>query len=198
LWEVIVVDDGSSDGTDSFLPNFSLPYNLRYIRQTNQGAGAARRAGVETARGEFLLFCNDDTIACSTLLAEHLRVHQEHPREKLAVLGEFQPSELCPERALSLWVNTSPFFFPQQTLQAGHLYGSSYFVTCNLSISREAVLAAGNFDSTFRVAEDTELGARLEKMGFRVFYHPLAMATHEHGQFTTEDLLRRGTRYGAA
>src|SRR5262249_22621170 len=113
LWEVIVVDDGSTDGTVSFCQEIALPFQLTYLRQANQGAGAARRAGVEAARGEFVLLCNDDTIASSTLLSEHLRIHTAHRREKWAVLGDFQPSELCAERALSLWVNTSPFLFAQ-------------------------------------------------------------------------------------
>jgi len=198
LWEVIVVDDGSTDGTESFCLSLKLPYALQYLRQANAGPGAARRAGVEAARGEFVLLCNDDTVGSSTLLSEHLRVHFQHPREKWAVLGNFNASELCAERALSLWVHTSSFFFPQITLRAGQQYGASYFVTCNLSIRREAILAVGNFDPAFRVAEDTELGARLEKSGYRVHYHPAAHSMHEHHRFVTADLLRRAKFYGAA
>jgi len=48
------------------------------------------------------------------------------------------------------------------------------------------------------VAEDTELGARLEQRGYKVLYHPAAHATHEHGEFTTRDLLRRAESYGKA
>jgi transposase InsO family protein len=127
-----------------------------------------------------------------------LCIHLKNSREKWAVLGQFQASESCAERALSLWVNTSSFFFPQQSLKAGQVCGASYFVTCNLSLRREAILAVGNFDPAFRVAEDTELGARMEKAGYRVFYHPTAHATHEHPQFTTSDLLRRAAQYGVA
>ena len=198
LWEAIVVDDGSTDDTESFCVALQLPYAMRLVRQANAGAGAARRAGVEAARGEFLLLCNDDTVASSTLLSEHLRVHHEHPREKCAVLGQFHPSELCAERALSLWVHTSPFFFPQGSLKDGQICGASYFVTCNLSIRREAILVVGNFDPAFRVAEDTELGARLEKAGYHVRYHSAAHAMHEHAQFTSGDLLRRARQYGSA
>jgi len=193
-----VVDDGSTDGTESFCLSLKLPYVLQFVRQANGGTGAARRAGVEAARGEFVLLCNDDTVASSTLLAEHLRVHLEHPREKWAVLGQFQASELCAERALSHWVHTSTFLFPQNALKSSQLCGASHFVTCNLSIRRDAILAAGNFDPAFRVAEDTDLGARMEKSGYRVFYHPAAHAMHEHSQFTTSSLLRRAAQYGAA
>jgi GT2 family glycosyltransferase len=197
-WEVVVVDDGGSDGAAQLCRESAFPFSLRYQKQENRGAGAARRAGVEAARGEYVLLINDDTIASSTLLAEHLKVHLGNPREKWAVLGNFLPSELCAERALSLWVNTSSFFFPHQTLKSGQLCGAPFFVTCNLSIRRDALLEAGNFDPRFRVAEDTEMGARLVNRGYRVRYHPDARATHEHGRFTLEDLLTRARRYGHA
>jgi GT2 family glycosyltransferase/SAM-dependent methyltransferase/glycosyltransferase involved in cell wall biosynthesis len=197
-WEAIVVDDGSSDATQDFCENVLLPFPLHYFRQENQGPGAARRNGVEHARGEFLLLCNDDTIASSNLLAEHLSVQRQHPGGKRAVLGEFRYSESVGTRALSLFVNTSVFFFPQSTLKKDSLYDQAYFVTCNLSVRREEVLKAGNFDPRFRVAEDTELGTRLVQNGLRVIYHPEAIAWHEHAQFTTNDLLRRARAYGTA
>jgi len=125
-------------------------------------------------------------------------VHREHPNEKWAVLGNFVPSDETAARALSFFVNISEFFFPQKTLKARELYDQTYFVTCNLSVRRDAVLAAGNFDPTFRVAEDTELGTRLLQRGYRVRYHPDAVAWHEHASFTTDDLIRRAQRYGVA
>ena len=194
-----MVDDGSTDGTEELCRNIVLPCPpVRYFRQHNQGAGAARRKGVEMARSDLILFFNDDTIAGSNLLVEHLTVHRRNPREKWAVLGGFAASHECAHRALSLWVNTSTFFFPQQNLQAGQLYDQTYFITCNLSIRRDAVLDAGSFDPQFRVAEDTELGTRLVKNGFRVKFHPAAGATHEHSRFTANDLQRRARSYGAA
>jgi GT2 family glycosyltransferase/SAM-dependent methyltransferase/glycosyltransferase involved in cell wall biosynthesis len=197
-WEAVVVDDGSDDDTTVLCQETLLPFSLRYLRQENQGPGAARRAGVEGARGEYLLLCNDDTVASSNLLTEHLAAQRQHPHEKRAILGEFRYSESVGTRALSLFVNTSVFFFPQSTLKKDRLYDQAYFVTCNLSIRREEVLKAGNFDPQFRVAEDTELGARLVQNGVRVIYHPEAIAWHEHAQFSMRDLLRRAEAYGAA
>jgi GT2 family glycosyltransferase/SAM-dependent methyltransferase/glycosyltransferase involved in cell wall biosynthesis len=197
-WEAVVVDDGSTDETPALCKNILLPFSLRYLRQENQGPGAARRAGVEAARGEYLLLCNDDTVASSNLLTEHLAAQRQHLHEKRAILGEFRYSESVGTRALSLFVNTSVFFFPQSTLKKDGLYDQAYFVTCNLSIRRDEVLKAGNFDPHFRVAEDTELGARLVQNGVRVLYHPEAIAWHEHAHFSTRDLLRRAEAYGAA
>ncbi len=196
-WEIVVVDDGSTDGTEELCRSFTHPSsNLKFIQQENQGAGAARRTGIEAARGEFVLLMNDDTVATSNLLAKHLKVQRQSSRENLAVLGSFRPSEECVHRALSFWINHSKFLFPQNTLKPGFYQESAYFISCNLSIRRDAVLEAGNFDPRFRVAEDTELGTRLMRKGYRVLFHPEADAWHEHGQFTLNDLLRRARAYG--
>jgi len=197
-FEVIVVDDGSSDGTEAFCRGFKAGYQLTYLRQSNAGAGAARRHGVEHARGEYLLMFNDDTIASPNLLAKHLQAQKAHLGKKLAVLGDFRYPPAASARALSYFLTRNPFLFPQVTLNPGVHSHSALFVTCNLSVPREAVLSVGSFDARFRVAEDTDLGIRLMKMGYRVLYVPEAMATHEHLPFTMGDLLRRAESYGPA
>jgi GT2 family glycosyltransferase/SAM-dependent methyltransferase/glycosyltransferase involved in cell wall biosynthesis len=197
-WETVVVDDGSTDDTAAVCQQQLFPFHLKYVAQKNRGAGAARRKGVEIAQGKFVLLGNDDTIASSNLLVEHLSVHRRRSGEKLAVLGEFRHSQDVGKSALSLYVNTSAFLFPQGTLKTTESYDQAYFVSCNLSLRRDGILAAGNFDPHFRVAEDTELGARLVQRGLRVVYHPAATAWHEHARFTSQDLLRRAKAYGIA
>src|SRR5581483_3303857 len=63
-------------------------------------------------------------------------------------------------------------------------------------VRREKVLQAGSFDPAFRVAEDTELGVRLEEAGLRVLYHAEARAWHDHLNFTLADLIQRAKVYG--
>jgi GT2 family glycosyltransferase len=91
-----------------------------------------------------------------------------------------------------------PFLFPQVSMHKGFYQGSAYFITCNLSVARQAVLAAGSFDCRFRVAEDTELGVRLSSRGYEVLYWPAARAMHDHLDFRTDDLVRRARYYGPA
>jgi len=197
-FEVIVVDDGSSDATQSFCNGFNPRYLLEYFRQSNAGAGAARRLGVQHARSEFLLFFNDDTIASPGLLAKHLEEQENHRGEKLAVLGDFRLPPAASERALTYFLTRNPFLFPQVSLKAGIHSQSALFVTCNMSVSRDAVLAAGSFDPRFRVGEDTDLGIRLMRGGYQVLYVPEALATHQHLPFTIRDLLRRAELYAPA
>ncbi len=196
-FEVIVIDDGSSDGTEETLCSYSPAFRFRYLRQTNSGTGAARRNGVSHAVGEYLLIMNDDTLLQIDALAEHLQAHQKYAPGRWAVLGNFQyPPAEARKRALSHFLYTEPFMFPQVAMEEGCPYGYSHFITCNLSIRRSAVLEAGSFDTTYKLSEDTELGLRLHEMGYRVLYHPRAHAWHDHLPYAVSNLIRRARVYG--
>jgi glycosyltransferase involved in cell wall biosynthesis/MoaA/NifB/PqqE/SkfB family radical SAM enzyme len=197
-FELIVVDDGSSDETELFCRGFSRSFPMVYLRQSNAGAGAARRLGSDAARGKYLLLCNDDTIASPTLLAEHLRAQQRCGQDRCAVLGDFRYPVGAGRRALTSFFASRPFLFPQVSMQRGIYRGVRFFITCNLSVRRDAVLQAGSFDPRFRVAEDTELGARLGPNGCGVYFHPEALAWHSHLTFTTAHLVKRARSYAPA
>jgi GT2 family glycosyltransferase len=197
-YEVIVADDGSEDSTEQFCRGLSPDFQFCYCRQKNSGAGAARNLGLSKARGKYILFINDDTIASATLLEEHLRAHRSCPGKKFAVLGDFVYPSFASRRALTYFLSKRPFLFPQVSMSKGFYQGSAYFITCNLSVARQAVLEAGSFDSRFRIAEDTELGVRLASRGYEILYWPAARATHDHLNFQTDDIVRRARSYGPA
>ncbi len=195
-FEVIVVDDGSVDGTRELCQKHEPRHEFQYLQQKNEGAGAARRLGVECARGKFLLLINDDTIASRELLAQHLELQRSQANEKIAILGQFKYAEAAKKRALTWFLGCQPFLFPQVGLKAGIYTNHSFFITCNISVRRDLVLAAGNFDPNFRVAEDTELGVRLIRKGLKVIYAPEIEAIHDHLDFRLADLIRRAEVYG--
>jgi GT2 family glycosyltransferase len=196
-FEVIVIDDGSSDGTEEAMRQYRPPYRFQYLRQNNSGTGAARRNGVAHASGEYLLLMNDDTICDPDLIEQHMRVHQNLASERWAVLGNFEYPVEARQRALTHFLRTDSFMFPQVDMEDGFPYPYSHFITCNLSIRREAVVEAGSFDSTYKLSEDTELGIRLFEQGFGVLYHPAAHAWHDHLPYVTANLIRRARIYGA-
>jgi len=197
-YEVIVVDDGSSDATEQLCRGLAPGFQFSYFRQENGGAGAARNLGLHRALGKYVLLINDDTIVAPALLEEHLRAHRSEPKKKFAVLGNFFYPEAAARKGLTYFLSKRPFLFPQVSMSKGFYQGMAYFITCNLSVAREAVLAAGSFDSQFRVGEDTDLGSRLTSRGYEVLYWPAACAIHDHLNFRVDDIVRRARSYGPA
>lgn len=195
-FEVIVIDDGSSDGTEAFMRQYTAPFHLQYLRQKNGGTGAARYNGVKHATGEYLLLMNDDTICDKDVAEQHMRIQHSNPGERWAVLGNFEYPAAARERALTHYFRVEPFMFPQVNMEEGCPYGYSYFITCNLTVRREAVVQAGSFDSTYKLSEDTELGLRLHERGYRVLYNPSAHAWHDHLPYPAKNLIRRAKVYG--
>src|SRR4051794_14101963 len=69
--ELLVVIDGSTDGSAAAAREVALPFAVRVIEQENRGAAAARNRGAEEAAGEILLFLDDDMVVAPRLLVEH-------------------------------------------------------------------------------------------------------------------------------
>lgn len=197
-FEVILIDDGSTDETAEFCSQLTTFPHFQYIHQDNAGIGAARHSGVEAARADYLLLINDDSIAANDLLERHLATHQRFADPHLAVLGNFRYPAGVRHRALPFFLATQPVMFPQVAMNEGFYDKNAYYITCNLSLRRDEVLAAGNFDPAFRVSEDTELGVRLRQRGGRLFYEPRCLAVHDHAHYTLADWVNRSRRYGAS
>src|SRR5438105_3126712 len=75
-FEVVVVDDGSKDGTFELVRDQRRAYEIRAIRQENGGPARARNTGVDAASGELLIFIDDDVVPAPELVQEHLRSHE--------------------------------------------------------------------------------------------------------------------------
>jgi len=74
-FEVILIDDGSSDHTKDVSSAFHSVLPLKYFYQNNAGLASARNHGIFAARGEILLFLDDDDIATPSLIEEHMKTH---------------------------------------------------------------------------------------------------------------------------
>jgi len=187
-YEVIVVDDGSVDGTGEAIRSRTFPFTFRYLRQEQSGPAAARNLGVQTAEGELVLFIGDDIVADETLIEEHLIAHAEESREAgLAILGHIDWPPWMSPNALMQYVcgeSTLQFAFPliSQLRSLDH----RFFYTSNISLRRtflvDAAAAGIVFDRAFRHAafEDSEFALRLTPRGLRIRYAPRARVWHDH------------------
>ena len=86
-FEVVVVDDGSSDWTRSVCERLSDQLALHYLRIENSGISAAKNLGLFSSQAPVVLFFDDDDVADPNLLAAHVDAHRAHPEDNIAVLG---------------------------------------------------------------------------------------------------------------
>lgn len=194
ILEVLVVDDGSTDGTGTAVADFSRtsPLTIRYHPKQNGGQAAARNSGIRAAGGRILLFTDDDIIPRPTLVAEHTAWHRKYPANNFAILGKVVWSpELHPTPFME-WLGLGGALFGYGLLSPGREAGFSYLYTCNLSVKREFLMKNGLFDETFRGYgyEDLELGSRLARKDFRIIYNDAAIGEH-YKRMTYADARRR-------
>lgn len=183
--ETIVVVDGSTDGTAPKLARLTCPVPLRVIEQENRGAAHARNRGAAEARGDILLFLDDDMIAEPNLLTEHARSYADGAD---AVLGDFpvdagsRPGFLSDSIAeRKAWERNPPL--------------SHYDVfTGHLSVRRFVFEELGGFDERFTAGgkygnEDIDFGLALVDR-FDVRHNPKAIC-HQRSIVGPREYMRR-------
>jgi GT2 family glycosyltransferase len=176
-FELIVVSDGATDGTNDFLKQVNTPLQLRPIFQRNQGVAAARNHGVYRAHGQIILFIDDDVVPDKQLLSEHWQTHSRHDGD-IVLMG---PMLTPPGFAMSpwvLWEQTMLYKQYESMLNGRWQPTARQFYTGNTSLAREHILAVGGFDPAFRRAEDVELAYRLADRGLRFLFNPKAVGYH--------------------
>jgi len=174
-FEVIVADDGSTDGTRAAVEGLKTAFQLSYLRLEKAGQAAAQNAAVAAAVGRAVLFLDDDVIAGPRLVAEHLAAHRAHPH--LLGVGHL---EQRPRRGRDWYAQMFAKTWNRHYDELGErrLDWTACF-GANLSVSRAAFQGAGGFATDLPVGEDMELAYRLERAGCEPRFLPVAKAVHD-------------------
>lgn len=181
-FEVVVVDDGSSDGTGGWLRSRTFRLPLRVLTQENRGPAAARNTGVAVAQGQWVAFLGDDTVPAAGWLAAHREAHRRHGDDlHVAVLGYTGWHPRMRLNPFLRYINEHGLQFGYALIKNPDDVPFNFFYTSNISLSRDLLLAEP-FDLRFPHAawEDIEVAYRLKKRGLRMVYEKTAVVAHDH------------------
>jgi peptidoglycan/xylan/chitin deacetylase (PgdA/CDA1 family)/glycosyltransferase involved in cell wall biosynthesis len=177
-FEVIVVVDGSCDGSADALRKIDTRFQLTVLEQPNQGAASARNRGVAVARGELLLFLDDDMEAHPRLLAEHERSHQKGAD---VVLGHIPLHPESPSGVLSRGVKSWADQRAGRLATPGEKLTLHDLLTGQMSLTRSTFHSIGGFDTNFTYRgsfgnEDFDFGYRLLLGGYKIVFNIKAVS----------------------
>jgi len=187
-YEVIVVDDGSSDSTRSVVEErqSSFPVDLTYNYQENRKQGAARNRGASHARGSFLLFLGDDIVPRVDFLQRHWEARQTRGQtgedSKVVVIGYTTWGDGLKVTPFMEYIGEHGWQFGFSLIKDPESVPFNFFYTSNLSIGRRLFLDSGGFNEEFQEYgwEDIELSLRLSKSGTRLVFQESAVGRHIH------------------
>jgi GT2 family glycosyltransferase len=194
ILEILVIDDGSIDGTgravSERMPTY--PITLRVISKANRGPAAARNLGMHEAHAEIVLFGDDDIFPARNMVEQHLAWHRKYPGDSVGVLGYVTWDPALLPTPFMRWLGEFGPLFNFGLVSKGEV-DFTYFYSCNVSLKPSFLRSRRIlFDEDFRGAayEDTELGYRLQQNGFRLLYNPDAIGYH-HKTMSFADACRR-------
>jgi glycosyltransferase involved in cell wall biosynthesis len=168
-YEVIVVNDGSPDTEN--LERSLRPFltRIKYIKQPNRGAGAARNEGVRAARGEFVAFLDADDQWLPNYLDEQMKFLRHHNYDLVCADAlHFGESPLAGKTYMETLMPSAPATGEVTLLSL--LSAKHSLITSGVLVRRQLVLDVGFFDERLRNAQDFDLWVRLARHGAKLAY----------------------------
>ncbi|HEU5352359.1 MAG TPA: glycosyltransferase family 2 protein [Terracidiphilus sp.] len=195
-YEIVVVVDGSTDGSAEALRRMQAACAFRVLEQENRGLAGARNTGLRASRGDVVLFLDDDMHCEPGLVAAHREAHSR--QDEIACFGAlFLSADSPPGLAAECFKREigAAHLSPREAADTTWLRQDCVF--SNASVRREAALRLSGFDERFRMREDLEFGERLFATGVRPVYLPHAVAYQYYAK-TAADLIRDAEAFAVA
>lgn len=181
--EILIVDNGSTDGTAAFLPReTSKPgkFALEILHEKTPGKANALNTGLSRSRGDIVLIIDDDVTADPALFSSHCEEHQNRGFDAIQgrILPGTGPQRESADPAKLREYNIPYIDYGDQAREIRGLTGT------NMSIKRQVFEKVGFFDTRLGpgaagFSEDSEYSIRIRKAGFKIGYTPHAIVYHE-------------------
>ncbi len=187
-FEIVIVVDGGTDDTSSYLREVQFPCAKQIIEQPNRGQAAARNAGIRAACGKYVLLLDDDFVCAPTLIEEHVKAQDGSRSVVVGPIVHDASHDNIPAVAIDREI--VPFY---RRLASG---AQEAWLPPNSSLERDVLLDCGGYDEEFsRAREDTDLGLRLQQYGMRFRYAPSAIV-RQHYAKSAGELVASGETFG--
>jgi len=162
-YEIVLIDDGSTDDTKTMIDSSSPPCKLKYLRNEKRvGIPKARNRAIKQAKGNYIIFVDSDVVVRPDFVKQHMNYHKKY--QDVIVNGDL----------------IRVFTFKQIGKKRKTIFDLSFspFDTANVSVAREHLLELDGFDEDFLQSEDQELGYRLRKAGLKCKRNRHALGYH--------------------
>ena len=185
-YEIVIVDDCSSDDTNSYCENIIKRYsNIKYIRnESNQGRVITRNNGILASTGEILIYLDNDNVVSSEFINAHYNMHQSFGHKHIAVLGNicYDPVELKKSNFGRFIQSRAIGYRSRRDMKGIDLnnLNPKFFAGGNSSVRKEDAVKIGLFDGDFKRygGEDESFGYSLNQHGIRLVYAEDAKSVH--------------------
>jgi glycosyltransferase involved in cell wall biosynthesis len=189
-WELIVADNGSTDGTSAVVQEFaaSCDHPVQLIVNPGRGVSCAKNAGWQSAKADVVVCIDDDCYPEQDYLDAIFAPFTKDP--KLGFVGGRILLHDPTDRRITIQESLEPLFFPPGSfIRTGAIQGA------NVAYRRAAVSGVGGFDPWFGAGalysgDEVELMARISAAGWNGAYDPRPVVYHHHGRKTADDELR--------
>ncbi len=185
-YEVVLVDDGSTDSTRGIAARFP---QVKYIHQSNQGLSVARNVSAQAASGQIVAYTDSDCVVDEDWLLYLVQAMQDQNVDAIGGPNIPPPSDGWTARCVAVSPG-GPSHVMLDDRRAEHVPG------CNMAFRRDRLIAAGGFDPRFHVAgDDVDICWRFMDAGLSIGYAPAAMVWH-HRRNTVRAYFRQQAGYG--